>query len=63
MTDIKNDIVLTWIPNDKNLDLINFEHVKGIVIGHFKDIKKENLDIRATSSSISEKILEKLSKF
>ena len=31
---------------------------------HSNDLsKKENLDIRATSSSISEKILEKLSKF
>ena len=45
VANIKNDIVLTRIPNNKNLDLINFEHVKGIVIGDFNDIKKENLDI------------------
>ena len=45
MANIKNDIVLTRVPNDKNLDLINFENVKGIVIGDFNDIKKENLDV------------------
>ena len=45
MANIKNDIVLTRIPNDKDLDIINFEHIKGIVIGDFNDIKKENLDI------------------
>ncbi len=45
VANIKNDIVLTNIPNDKNLDLINFENVKGIVIGDLNDIKKENLDI------------------
>ena len=35
----------------------------GGVLNSIELSKKENLDIRATSSSISEKILEKLDKF
>jgi lipopolysaccharide/colanic/teichoic acid biosynthesis glycosyltransferase len=42
---IKNDIILKRISLEENLDFIDPEKIKGIVIDDFNDIKDKNLDI------------------
>lgn len=41
----KNDIVLTRVSQHKNLDFLEVEKIKGIVIEDLNNIKEENLDI------------------
>ena len=41
----KDDIVLTRISHEDNLNFLNPNKIKGIVIGDFNDINDENLDI------------------
>jgi len=43
--DIKSDIKLSIVPHQENLNVLNLENIKGIVIGNLNDINKENLDI------------------
>ena len=41
---LKKDLVLSWHPNQDNLEGINIQTTKGIIIGNLNDINKINLD-------------------
>ncbi len=40
----KKDLVLSWHSNQDNLEGINLQNTKGIIIGNLNDINKSNLD-------------------
>ncbi len=40
----KKDLVLSWHSNQDNLEGINIQNTKGIIIGNLNDINKSNLD-------------------
>ena len=40
----KKDLVLSWHSNQDNLEGINLQKTKGIIIGNLNDINKSNLD-------------------
>ena len=41
---LKKDLVVSWHPNQDNLEDINIQTTKGIIIGNLDDINQKNLD-------------------